>query len=55
VVEVPTLYPAGAEKQLIKTITGEEVPSNGLPIDIGVVCHNVGTASAVHRAVTPNR
>ncbi len=52
VVEVPTVYPAGAEKQLIKTVTGEEVPSNGLPIDIGVVCHNVGTASAVHRAVT---
>jgi electron transport complex protein RnfC len=51
VVQIPTCYPAGGEKQLIKTLTGKEVPSNGLPIDIGVVCHNVGTAVAVHRAI----
>ncbi len=51
VVEVPTIYPAGGERQLIKTITGKEVPSNGLPVDIGVVCHNVGTAAAVYRAI----
>ncbi|KPK54434.1 MAG: electron transporter RnfC [Thiotrichales bacterium SG8_50] len=51
IVEVPTIYPAGGEKQLIKTLTGKEVPSNGLPVDIGVVCHNVGTAAAVYRAV----
>ncbi len=50
-IPVPTIYPAGAEKQLIKVITGREVPSNGLPIDIGVVCHNIGTAAAVHRAI----
>ena len=51
VVQVPTLYPAGGEKQLIKTITGKEVPSNGLPINIGVVCHNVATAAATATAV----
>lgn len=51
VVEVPTLYPQGGEKQLIYTVTGLEVPSNGLPIHIGVVGQNVGTARAVYRAV----
>ena len=51
IVKIPTLYPAGGEKQLIKTITGKEVPSHGLPINIGVVCHNVATASAVADAV----
>ncbi len=51
VVEVPTIYPTGSEKQLIQILTGKEVPSGGLPIDIGIVCHNVGTAYAVYRAV----
>lgn len=51
VVQVPTRYPSGGEKQLIKTLTGKEVPSKGLPIDIGVICHNVGTAVAVYRAI----
>ena len=51
VVEVPTIYPTGGEKQLIQVLTGKEVPSGGLPIDIGMVCHNVGTAYAVYRAV----
>jgi len=51
VVLVPTLYPTGGEKQLIKVLTGKEVPSGGLPIDVGVVCHNVATAAAIHRAV----
>ena len=50
-VAVPTRYPTGGEKQLIKTLTGKEVPSQGLPIDIGIVCHNVATAASVHRAV----
>ncbi len=48
---IPTRYPAGGEKQLIYALTGEEVPSQGLPIDIGVVCHNVGTAAAIARAI----
>lgn len=51
VVAVPTIYPAGGEKQLIRVLTGKEVPSHGLPLQIGVVCHNVGTAAAVYRAV----
>ena len=48
---VPTRYPSGGEKQLIKILTGREVPVNGLPADIGVLCHNVGTAAAVYNAV----
>ena len=51
-VMVPTRYPAGGEKQLIKTLTGKDVPSDGLPIHIGIVIHNVATAAAVYRAVT---
>ena len=52
VVSLPTLYPAGGEKQLIKVLTGKEVPSGGLPLNIGVVCSNVATAYAVHRLIT---
>ena len=51
-VKVPTRYPAGGEKQLIKVLTGKEIPSGGLPIHIGIVMHNVGTAAAAFRAVT---
>jgi H+/Na+-translocating ferredoxin:NAD+ oxidoreductase subunit C len=51
-VKVPTRYPAGGEKQLIKVLTGKDVPSGGLPIHIGIVMHNVGTAAAAFRAVT---
>jgi electron transport complex protein RnfC len=51
IIPVPTIYPAGGEKQLIYALTGEEVPSQGLPIDLGVVCHNVGTAAAIARAL----
>ncbi len=51
VVPVPTRYPAGAEGQLIELLTGREVPSGGLPADIGIVCQNVATAAAIHRAV----
>lgn len=50
-VQIPTLYPAGSEKQLIYTITGKEVPKNSLPIHISVVCQNVGTTAAVYRAI----
>lgn len=52
VVLVPTLYPTGGEKQLIKVITGREVPSPGLPADVGVICHNPGTAVAVYQALS---
>ncbi len=55
VVRVPAKYPAGGEKQLIKTLTGLEVPSGGLPIQVGVMVHNVATAAAVYRAVVSGR
>jgi electron transport complex protein RnfC len=48
---VPTIYPSGGERQLIKVITGEEVPVNGLPSDIHVLCHNVATSYAIYKAV----
>jgi len=50
-VTVPTIYPAGGEKQLIQALTGREVPSGGLPHDVGFVCQNVATAAAVARRV----
>ncbi len=50
-VEVPTIFPQGGERQLIRVLTGSEVPSGAYPVDIGVLCHNVGTAAAVCRAV----
>ncbi len=48
-------YPQGGEKQLIKSCTGREVPSGGLPLDVGVVVQNVGTAFAVYEAVQKNK
>jgi electron transport complex protein RnfC len=51
VTRIPTLYPTGGERQLIKVLTGCEVPSQGLPADIGILCQNVGTAAAIYRAV----
>ena len=44
-------YPQGAEKQLIKAVLRREVPSGGLPMDVGVVVHNVGTSAAIYKAV----
>ncbi|PLY01167.1 MAG: electron transport complex subunit RsxC [Desulfuromonas sp.] len=51
VVPLQVKYPQGAEKQLIKAILGREVPSGGLPMDVGVVVQNVGTIAALHQAV----
>jgi Na+-translocating ferredoxin:NAD+ oxidoreductase subunit C len=51
IVEIPSIYPAGGERQLITALTGLEVPSGGLPQDIGIVCQNVGTAAAIARWV----
>lgn len=48
-------YPQGAEKQLINAITGRRVPSGKLPIDVGCVVSNVGTAFAVYEAVQKNK
>jgi electron transport complex protein RnfC len=55
VIPLPTKYPQGAEKQLIKTLIDKEVPSAGLPFDIGAVVQNVGTAVAVYEAVALNK
>lgn len=48
-------YPQGAEKQLIKALINREVPSGRLPVDVGAVVHNVGTAYAVYEAVQKNK
>ena len=48
-------YPQGGEKQLIKALINREVPSGGLPVDVGTVVHNVGTAYAVYEAVQKNK
>ncbi len=48
-------YPQGGEKQLIKAITNREVPSGKLPVEVGCVVQNVGTAFAVYEAVTKNK
>ncbi|MBN1622631.1 MAG: electron transport complex subunit RsxC [Endomicrobiales bacterium] len=48
---LPTHYPQGAEKQLIKVLLNREVPSGGLPLHVGVVVDNVGTAYSINRAV----
>jgi len=46
-----TKYPQGGEKQLIKAVTGREVPSGQLPSAVGCVVINAGTASAIYKAV----
>ncbi len=50
-----TKYPQGGEKQLISAITGREVPSGKLPMDIGCLVQNVGTVFAVYEAVMKNK
>ncbi|MBX2857660.1 MAG: electron transport complex subunit RsxC [Cellvibrionaceae bacterium] len=50
VVDFPTKYPSGGEKQLIQILTGKEVASGNLPADMGIVVQNVGTAFAAYRA-----
>ena len=51
VVVLKTRYPQGDEKQLLKALTDREVPSGGLPLDIGAVVSNVGTVYAIYEAV----
>jgi electron transport complex protein RnfC len=46
--QVPTIYPSGGEDQLVQLVTNREVPSGGLPTDVGCVVQNVGTAAAVY-------
>lgn len=47
-------YPQGSEKQLIAAVTGRKVPIGGLPLDVGVIVNNVGTAKAIYDAVEMN-
>jgi len=51
VISLKTKYPQGAEKMLIKAVTGKEVPPGKLPMDVGAVIQNIGTASAIHDAI----
>ncbi|AIL70201.1 electron transport complex protein RnfC [Vibrio vulnificus] len=48
---IPTKYPSGGEKQLIKVLTNKEVPAGGIPADIGILVQNVGSLYAIKRAV----
>jgi len=48
IAELPSIYPAGGERQLVEVLTGVEVPSSRYPAEFGFLCQNVGTAWAVH-------
>ncbi|HDZ46887.1 hypothetical protein LCGC14_0120060 [marine sediment metagenome] len=48
---IATRYPSGGERQLIKKLLDLDVPSGGLPADVGVLCHNPGTLLAILQAV----
>lgn len=48
-------YPQGGEKQLIAAVTGREVPAGKLPLDVGAVVDNVGTAYAIYEALQKNK
>lgn len=51
VVVIHTKYPQGAERMLVKRLTGRQVPLGGLPLDVGIVVSNVSTCYAVYEAV----
>ncbi|MDO5707426.1 MAG: electron transport complex subunit RsxC [Andreesenia angusta] len=51
IVALETKYPQGDEKRIIDAITKRRVPSGGLPMDVGVVVNNVGTAYAISVAI----
>ena len=55
VMPLVTKYPQGGEKLLIRTCTGREVPSGGLPMDVGCIVHNVDTLVAIGQAVVKGR
>ncbi len=55
VVPLKVQYPQGAEKQLIKALVNREIPSGKLPLDVGCVVNNVGTAFAIYEAVQKNK
>ena len=51
VVAAKTKYPQGAEKMLIKRVTGRKVPSGGLPADVGCIVSNISTTKAIADAI----
>ena len=55
IIKLPTKYPQGGEKQLIKALTGREVPPLKLPFDVGCLVDNVQTAYATYEAVCGNK
>jgi electron transport complex protein RnfC len=55
VIPLKVKYPQGGEKQLIKAVVNREVPSGKLPIEVGCVVNNVGTALAVYEAIQKNK
>ncbi|MFQ5581561.1 MAG: electron transport complex subunit RsxC [Mariprofundaceae bacterium] len=52
---LPTKYPQGSEKQLIRSLIGREVPAGKLPMHVGVLCQNAATAKSIHEAVVLGR
>ena len=55
ILPVRTCYPLGAEKQIIQTVTGREVPPNGSPLDVKCAVFNVATVYAIHDALFQNK
>ncbi len=55
IVALKVQYPQGAEKQLIKSVLNREIPSGKLPLDVGCIVNNIGTALAVYEAVQKNK
>lgn len=55
IIPLKSRYPMGAEKTLLKILLGREVAIGGLPLDVGVVVHNVSTAKAIHDVVFEGR
>ena len=51
----PVKYPQGAEKLVIKALLGREVPSGGLPADVGAICVNVATTAEIGRLLPRGR
>ncbi len=51
VMELPTKYPQGGEKQLIRAVTGREIPPGKLPMDIGCAVFNVDTCASLYRMI----
>ncbi len=55
VIQIPTRYPMGWDRQLIRYVTGREVPVGCRSSEVGVTIHNVGTAYATHKAIRQGR